>query len=139
HSDARLTSLRSPWRKATDVPAKAIVSKILILESELSGSEGHERDHPLSPSHLEASNASKQLVSALADETAQADATFFSLIAETITKPDYRPIVLKLGYTDPRTVVEECFNELKEHVIPDYMLNPDKRQGSIKKCTYCWV
>ncbi|GJR72081.1 piezo-type mechanosensitive ion channel homolog isoform X1 [Tanacetum coccineum] len=38
----------------------------------------------------------------LADETAQVDATFFSPIAETITKLDYRPIVLKLGYTDPR-------------------------------------
>ncbi|PWA77501.1 cytochrome b6-f complex iron-sulfur subunit, chloroplastic [Artemisia annua] len=29
--------------------------------------------------------------------------------------------------------VEECFSELKEHVIPDYILNPEKRQRVYKE------
>ena len=37
----------------------------------------------------------------LAYETAQADITFFSPIANTITSHDYSEMVMKLGHTDP--------------------------------------
>ncbi|GKA08475.1 hypothetical protein Tco_0687806, partial [Tanacetum coccineum] len=32
-----------------------------------------------------------------------------------------------------QTVMEECFNELKEHVMPDHILNPEKCQRVYKE------
>ncbi|GJY22810.1 hypothetical protein Tco_0396468 [Tanacetum coccineum] len=46
----------------------------------------------------------------LVDETAQGDATFFSMIADTITEPDCNTMVVKLGYTDPRVIPDPIQN-----------------------------
>ncbi|GJZ45865.1 putative cyclin-D6-1 [Tanacetum coccineum] len=44
----------------------------------------------------------------------------------------FRKEIFRLNLVQ-QTEVEECFIELKEHVIPDYILNPEKRQRVYKE------